>query len=261
MLLTVGDIAKAMESFAPLSLAEEGDNVGLLVGSFSKEVDTVFVTLDADPDCVDEAISLNADLIIAHHPLIYRPVSSLRCDDYISASIMKLVKHDVCLYAAHTNLDWCDGGVNDSLCETLGLYDVSPLCVNPANGAKQGRIGYTDDCCLHSFAEAAGKALDSKLRYSGSGEKTVKKIAVCGGSGAFLLHKAIEERCDVYLTGEMGYHAVQSAYFNGLPVVETGHFHSENIVVKTVANFIKMMYNCVNVVCSTRTDCYLRFYE
>lgn len=255
----VGDVVKVMEEFAPPSLSEEGDNIGLLVGSLRKEVNTVFVTLDADQNCINEAIGLNADLIIAHHPLIYRPVSSLRSDDYVTGAVMQLIKHDVCLYAAHTNLDWCDGGVNDSLCETLGLYNVSQLYTNPINGAKQGRIGYTDGCSLLSFVRNTQKALGTKLRYSGQDESTVRKIAVCGGSGAFLLTKAIDEKCDLYLTGELGYHDVQRAYFSGLPVIQAGHFYTENIVLKTVANFIKMRYNNISVVCSGRKDCYIRF--
>lgn len=258
LLLIVEDIIKTMQEFAPEHLAEDNDNVGLIIGDKGKEVKTVFVTLDADEICLEEAISINADLIIAHHPLIYRPISSIVYDSYISRAIAKFIRNDISLYVAHTNLDWCDGGINDVLCSLLGLHDVSALQYSKS-GAKQGRIGYINGCKLASFVETIQKQLKTRVKYSGDDQCTVKKIAVCGGAGSFLLNKVIEEKCDLYVTGELGYHDVQKAYFSGLSLIEAGHFYTENIILKIVANIIEMKYNSVDVICSGRLKCYTKF--
>ena len=121
------EIIQLFEQFAPKKLAMEGDKVGLLIGSLNQTVQNVLVALDVTEEVVDEAIEKKVQLIIAHHPLIFRPLKTILTDDPYGRIISKLIKHDIAVYAAHTNLDIANGGVNDMLAEKLGLQDLEVL--------------------------------------------------------------------------------------------------------------------------------------
>jgi len=124
---TVQDVVRLMESFAPKSYAMEGDKIGLQIGSSGRRVKRVLAALDVLEHVVDEAIEKDAQMIVAHHPVIYRPLSAIDLDGRYGKMIEKLIKHDIAVYAAHTNLDVAPGGVNDMLCERLQLRDAEPL--------------------------------------------------------------------------------------------------------------------------------------
>lgn len=117
------------EQFAPKALAVEGDKIGLQIGTLNKEIERVMITLDVTEEVVEEAINKQVDLIIAHHPILYRPLAQLRTDQPIGRMIEKLIKHDVAVYAAHTNLDIAEGGVNDWLAQRIGLLNQEILSV------------------------------------------------------------------------------------------------------------------------------------
>jgi dinuclear metal center YbgI/SA1388 family protein len=121
------EIIQVFESFSPKNLAMEGDKIGLQIGNLSRKVENVMIALDVLEEVVDEAISKNVQLIIAHHPLIFRPLNRITADDYNGRLIEKLIKHDIAVYAAHTNLDVAKGGVNDLLAEALGLSNTEVL--------------------------------------------------------------------------------------------------------------------------------------
>ena len=111
------EIIQLFEQFAPKHLALDGDKIGLLIGTLNKPVKNILIALDVTDEVVDEAIEKNVQLIISHHPLIYHPLKTIRTEDAYGNIITKLIKHDIAVYAAHTNLDIADGGVNDMLCE------------------------------------------------------------------------------------------------------------------------------------------------
>ncbi|MFD1363034.1 Nif3-like dinuclear metal center hexameric protein [Lentibacillus salinarum] len=184
------DIFKAMETWAPKHLAYDWDNVGLQVGSFQKPVNKVMVTLDVLESTVDEAIQHGVDLIIAHHPLLFKPMKQVNADTAKGRAIQKLLQHDISVYAAHTNLDMAHGGVNDMLCDQLGLENRRILDVNHtekllklavfvpethAEGVRDamseegaGHIGDYSHCTFQSAGQGTFKPLDGTNPYIGS---------------------------------------------------------------------------------------------
>src|SRR5690625_3628050 len=125
--ITHETVFKTLEKWAPKNLAYDWDNVGLQVGSFSKETEKVMITLDVTESVVEEAIDQGVNLIIAHHPLLFKPLHQLNTDSVKGRVIKKLIAHDITVYAAHTNLDIAEGGVNDLLCNELDIRSTKPL--------------------------------------------------------------------------------------------------------------------------------------
>lgn len=184
------DIFKAMETWAPKHLAYDWDNVGLQIGSFHKPVQKVMVTLDILESTVDEAIDQNVGLIIAHHPLLFKSMKQVNVDTAKGRIIQKLLQHDISVYAAHTNLDAANGGVNDMLCDLLGIEKREILDVNhteklvklavfvPETHAEKvrdamsekgaGHIGDYSHCTFQSAGQGTFKPLDGTNPYIGT---------------------------------------------------------------------------------------------
>jgi dinuclear metal center YbgI/SA1388 family protein len=329
----IKNISSFFENLAPLQLQESYDNAGLIVGDFNSEVDTVLVTLDVTEDVIDEAIRKKAGLIVAHHPIVFSGLKKITGKNYVERTLLKAIKNDIAIYAAHTNLDSVEGGVNGKICEKLGLENCKIL--QPASGqlkklvtfipldqaaqvreavlaAGAGNIGNYDSCGFdlegkgtfrgneltnpfvgekgeihtekeirfetifpayiqgkvisallnaHPYEEVAYDiySLDNKFNKVGMGmigtlteeknerefleqlkstfntgvikhtalkNKKVKKVAVCGGAGSFLLNQAIAAGADVFVSGDFKYHQFFDAE-NKIVIADIGHFESE----------------------------------
>ncbi|WP_042223436.1 Nif3-like dinuclear metal center hexameric protein [Oceanobacillus manasiensis] len=172
----------AMERLAPKSLAYDWDNVGLQVGSYDAPVSKIMVTLDVLEDVVDEAIAKNVSLIIAHHPLLFKPVNQLHTETAQGRVLKKLLQHNISVYAAHTNLDIAEGGVNDVLCEKLGITNTKPLIVEGAEQLKK-LVVYVPQTHQHQVRDAMGNAGAgyignySHCTFQTLGEGTFKPLA------------------------------------------------------------------------------------
>lgn len=347
MSLTCQTIIDWLEQLAPRRLAEEWDNVGLLVGSPAQKVERVLVTLDVTDEVIDHAIQENVQMIVAHHPLIFRPMNRIRTDWAQGAMIEKLLIHHIAVYAAHTNLDIAEGGVNDVLAERIGLVEIEPLTVTsrqklvklvvfvPQEAAEDvrsaiakagaGYIGAYSDCAflaegtgvfmpqdgtdpyigqegrlervsevrietimpeeitsrvvramlrVHPYEEAAydlyplnntGKeyglgrigelaepmALSAVIdhiktvldvpviKFTGAPEQTVRKIAVCGGSGSELIPRAKMRGADLLLTADVKYHDGQKAEENKIAVADAGHYYTEAVIVPVLGDYLR----------------------
>jgi len=327
------EITDYLESFAPLKLQESYDNAGLIVGDLNAKTKAALVTIDVTEKVVDEAINKNANLIVAHHPIVFSGLKKLTGKNYVERTILKAIKNDIAIYAAHTNLDSVTGGVNTKICEKLGLQNCSIL--QPLKGelkklvtfipyehaekvrtavfeAGAGHIGDYDYCGYNMNGEGSfrggentnpfvgekneihyekeirfetifpgylqGKVIQALLKahpyeevaydiyplentyekagmgmvgelpeplnekeflsvlkttfktgcvkYTALLNKSVKKVAVCGGSGSFLLRNAIASGADVFVTGEFKYHQ----FFDGenkIVIADIGHYESE----------------------------------
>lgn len=339
-------IIDAMEKLAPKTLAEDWDNVGLLIGSPAQTVHNVVITLDVTQDVVEQAIKDEADLIITHHPVIFKSISSIRTDLPHGKILSALLKANIAVYAAHTNLDIASGGVNDVLADRFQLCDVQPIgissdeklyklvvfvpethekivreammtagaghignyshCSFAANGKSTflpldgstpfigdvGKLEYVEESRLetimtekisksviramlkvHPYEEVAydvyqlinsGKKLGMgrigklaapmlladfvkevksilgihSLPVVGDANQVIKKVAVCGGAGAGLLHKAAFAGADVLLTGDVKYHEGQEAAAIGMAVIDAGHFATEQPVLSYIAEYL-----------------------
>lgn len=204
----------------PRELAEDYDNVGLLAGSRTSDVSTVLCALDLNSRVIDEAVEAGAQLIVTHHPILFRGRKNLCEDDPEGALLAKLVRAKLALIAMHTNFDSAQDGVNDALAERLGLKNVQAL----ESGMRMGEIE------MAGLAELAGhieNALGGVVRRYGDAGRRVRRVAVMGGSGGSYAHIALEAGADVFVTGETGYHYALDMYDRGLCVLEAGHAATE----------------------------------
>lgn len=344
-------VMDAIEKLAPRRLAESWDNVGLLLGSPAQTIHKVLLTLDVTEEVVEKAIQAGVDLIIAHHPIILKKIHAIRTDLPQGKILSILLKGNIAVYAAHTNLDIATGGVNDALASTLQLQDFQPLAISsveklcklvmfippthvdavreaitvvgagyvgkyshctfltngtgtflPLEGSKpfigvHGKMEYLEESRLEtifpekvsrrvikamleahpyeevaydlyqlenkgtglglgrigmlsapmSFADFAievknALGIDS-VNVAGETSRVVKKVAVCGGSGAGLLHKAAFAGADVLVTGDVKYHEAQEAVALGIGIIDAGHFATEQPVLFRMKEYL---FQCAN---------------
>lgn len=232
----VKDIVSAIEAVAPLKLQEDYDNAGYQVGNPEAEVTRVLTCLDITEKTVEEAIEFGAELIVSHHPLLFRPIRRITPADYISRTIIKAIQAGITLYSAHTNLDNAFGGVNYRIAECLGLSNVKPLAELPSDKTEgianaemcgSGIIGtLAEAITCEEFAQKVRDTFHSDfVRTNGRTDCKIRKVAVCGGSGADFIRDAERKKADAYLTGEIGYHRFFG--HDGILLVEAGHFETE----------------------------------
>lgn len=206
---TVNDILTYVSAIAPPYMKENWDNVGLLCGSGSKEVRTVLVALDPFESVAKEAAAVGADLLITHHPLIFQPVKSITDSNGVGRAILSLIRNDIAAINAHTNLDCTAGGVNDTLAATLGLEDVTVIRPNGVDeeGRPWGllRQGVVAEQALTDFLAHVKTALGCKGLKFVDGGKSVRKVAVGGGSCAGALADVAMAGCDTFVTADIKY--------------------------------------------------------
>lgn len=220
-----------LEKIAPLELAEEWDNVGLMVGDENKEINRILVALDFNSSVLEEAIKKEVDLIITHHPLIFKPVKNIT-----DKRILTAIKNDISVYSMHTNFDNAVNGVNYALAETLELYNCNQ------NGMI--RWGYCNEVTLSQFIDYVKEKLNTQsVKVVGSLDKVIKKVAVLGGSGGSFVDDVCELDCDLYVTGECAYNYALDAFEKDLCVISAGHFETENPCVNKL---IKILENKID---------------
>ena len=212
------------------------DNDGLMCcPDPEREVRRVLAVLDITEEAVDEAIRGGYDLILSHHPLVFRGVKSLTARDGVGRKLLKLVQYGISAMSFHTRLDALTGGVNDLLAASLGLTEVTPF------GAEQiGRVGnLREETSPEEFARLVKRTLHAPTVLLSSAGKRVSRVAVLGGSGRDDLFAAIAAGADTFLSGELGYHAMVDAPENGVNLVEAGHFYTEYPICKWLCSAAK----------------------
>ena len=237
-------VMNALERIAPRHLAEDWDNTGLLVGSYAQKVERILVALDVDDTVVAEAIERRADMIVAHHPAIFRGMKHLRTDLPLGRRLAALLTHSIAVAAAHTNLDMTRGGVNDVLVAHLGLEKLSAFVVTKQeDGATEslGRIGTLPaPMRIEDFARSVKEQLHvSHVRLATAAARPVRRVAVCGGAGAEFIDTAVRRGADVYLTGDVKYHEAQRAAEQGMHLIDAGHFGTERPVLPVLADLLR----------------------
>lgn len=239
-MFTVNDISEIMEKLAPLNLALEWDNVGLQIGQPQKAVSTVLVTLTLTREVLATALASQADLIIAHHPLIFKPLERIRIDEPLGALLADLLKHDLALYVAHTNLDQAAQGLNYWLAEKLQLQEQKVLIPGSDQGTGLGRIGVIAPRSLGKFANELEQLWGLSLRVVGDLGRMISKVAVLSGSGGSFVQQAKQAGADVLVTGDVSYHHALDAEALGLALIDAGHFATERIMVRGVADYLQV---------------------
>lgn len=250
MSVTVGQVLELLNGIAPFELAEEWDNVGLLAGERNAPVENILCALDFSEDVLDEAIGKDCQMIVTHHPILFRGRQNLNTDDAEGRLLYRLIRSGIALAAAHTNFDNVHPGVNDALAETIGLENVIP-------GEHGMCVGDISEMTLGELKKLVETRLGGPVRAYGSPEKLVARVAVLGGAGEDFVSDAIAAGAEVYITGEMAYHKGLTAVERGLCVLEAGHAATENPSIfhlsrglQTAANVVQYK---VRVLCSNVT--------
>lgn len=231
-MITMAELVRLLEQRYPVELAADWDAVGLVCGDPSASVARVLFAVDPVVEVVDEALALQADLIVTHHPLFLRGVHSVAPVDHKGSVVHTLISHGIGLYCAHTNADHADPGVSDALADVLGVVDTRPL--SPEPGAPQvgtGRVGrLVEPLSLGDFAERVASALPATIpgvRVSGDLSSVVQVVAVCGGSGDSLLVDAARV-ADVYVTSDLRHHRAQDHRADSAcALIDVPHWASE----------------------------------
>lgn len=253
---TVQTVLEFIETLAPRELKMDWDNVGLNCGSRSSEVKKILVALDPFEHVCREAVEVGADLLVTHHPLIFRPIPMVTDDAAITRGIMDLCRHGISHICAHTNLDCAEGGVNDVLAQTLELKNVEKL------GAYGGmlRCGEVDAQSVEAFLAFVKEKLNCPgLRYCDGG-KTVHKVAVGGGSCSDALMDVIHAGCDTFITADVKYNGFWDAQEQGVTLIDAGHFYTENPVCAVLAEKLQQAFPEIQVILSQKhADC-MKFY-
>lgn len=239
---SVNDIFRFIDETAPFERQESWDNSGLLVGDLTRQVKKIAVVLDVNADTANQAIEKGVDLIVSHHPIIFKPKKNFTADSLE----YRLAVNNVSVISAHTCFDSADGGVNDVLCEILGLKNVYVL-ETADTFCPIVRVGETDGMTGEELAKKIACVLGGKVTLADSG-KTIRTLAVCTGSGGDFAAEIAEKQIDAYLTGEASYHTVCDAKDMGLTVICAGHFETEKPAMKSLENRIKERFADVGIV-------------
>ena len=251
------DIQYVLEDWSPISNAEDFDNVGLLVGDPSAIIEKALITLDTTQSIIDEAIDQNCNLIITFHPFLHKGDESLKSEEYVDEIIVKALKHNINIYAIHTNLDNNPKGVSFQIAKRLGLNDLEIMM---KKGGKEnigmGMIGdleieKTETDFLNFLKD---KMEISNLRHSNLLGKNIKRIGVLGGSGSFGIEEALNKNIDCYVTADLKYHDFFKSN-NKMLLVDIGHYESEKYTKELILNYLnKKIPKFACVIAKSRTN-------
>lgn len=227
--MIIKEVTHYLEEIAPLHLQESYDNAGLLTGQDHQKIEGILLTLDCTEEIVQEAIETGCNLIIAHHPIVFKGLKKFNGNNYVERTIIKAIKNDIAIYASHTNLDAVMVGVNKKIADKIGLNNLSLLSNHPKH--ENTGIGMIGDLSQKmTYIDFLGHLKQSMnlntIRHTQLLDKKIEKVAICGGSGSFLLQTAIKKQADVFVTADFKYHEFFDAE-NHLMIADIGHYESE----------------------------------
>ena len=243
-------VLDALEQYAPLPLQDGFDNAGLQIGlTEEQEVTGALLCLDVTEAVIDEAERMGCNLIVAHHPLLFRGLKQITGQSYVERCVIKAIRKGIGIYAAHTNLDNAEGGVNYRIAEKIGLTSLSFLDAKPGLSAGAGVVGELPTAederdFLMRLKDLFGIQCIRHNRLCG---RKIRRVALCGGAGGFLLSQAIAQGTDAFLTGEMRYHD----YFGhegDLLIAEMGHYESEQYTMEIFAEVLEKHFPELKIV-------------
>lgn len=238
--MKVHEIADLIENAAPSELAYPWDNVGILCGDNDKEVKKALVTLDVNEYTVNEAVSEKCDMIISHHPILLNGIKRINYSTSEGRMIKTLIKNDIAVFAAHTNMDTAENGINSALAELFSLQNIKIL---EKNGENTGLGRYGDlikSITLKEFAQTVKTYLNTPfVRVSGNLDKIIKTVAVASGSCSDIIPEALKKGCDVIITADMKYHNTIENVESGIAVIDAGHYPTEIIVMDIFEEILK----------------------
>ncbi|MBR2206139.1 MAG: Nif3-like dinuclear metal center hexameric protein [Prevotella sp.] len=254
--MKIKEVLSALERFAPLPLQESWDNAGLQVGLTETEVSGALLCLDVNEKIIDEAIQKGCNLVVSHHPLLFRGLKTISDLTDVQRTVMKAVQKGICVISMHTNMDNAKGGVNYKMAEKLGLRDVQFLAPKMVNGVESGSGvigGLPEAQAADDFVLVVKKVFGVECAMCNELlRRPVRKVALCGGAGDFLLDDALKAGADAFITGEMHYHQY-FGYEQQIQICVIGHYQSEQYTAEIFRDIIEK--ECPGVKTSLAETC------
>ncbi len=236
------DIINILEKKFPKINAEEWDNVGLLIGDYEKEVKKIQFSLDATLESIENAISKKVDMLITHHPIIFKAIKDITEQNILGKKIRDLIKNDINVYSIHTNLDSSIDGLNDYVLKKLGISEYKILDFNEEKNCGIGRFfKLNKEETLKKFIEELKlklKILNLRV-ISDDLDKKIRKVALINGSAMSYWRKAKKEKVDLFITGDATYHDTLDALESGLSIIDFGHYESEYFFYEILVEELK----------------------
>ena len=239
--VNIKEVLSALERFAPLPLQESWDNAGLQVGLTETEVSGALLCLDVNERIVDEAVAKGCNLIVSHHPLLFRGLKTISDLNDVQRTVMSAIKKGIAVISMHTNMDNAKGGVNYRIAEKLGMQDVKFLAPAGADAeAGSGVVGeLAEPLAADDFIIAVKKAFGVECAMCNELlRRPIKRVALCGGAGDFLLDEAVKNQADAFITGEMHYHQY-FGYEQTIQICVIGHYQSEQYTAEIFEEIIQ----------------------
>ena len=246
--MTVRELYARLNELIPSSLSCEWDNDGFMCCSDGdRKVKKVLITLDVTSKAIEKAINEEYDVIISHHPFIYKGIKALDGENAVSANAIKLIKAGVSVMSFHTRLDALSGGVNDTLCKLFGLLDVDTVF---EEGIPLGRIGsLKEEMSAEDFAKKVKEILGAPAVILGDAGIPVHRVGILGGSGKGSIEVMMNAGADTFVSGRLDYHPLTD-YPNDaahpINLIEAGHFYTENPVCKVLADMVRNIDNSIS---------------
>lgn len=239
------DVMETIERRYPCSCAMDWDNVGLLVGRKDKEVNRIYVALDAKDEVIKAAANAHADMLVTHHPMIFSGMRRITEDDFTGRRVIRLIQEDIACYAMHTNYDVM--GMAELAEYMMRLKDSQVLEVTcpegPLDGKPQGigRVANLEDpVTLREYCEVVKSSFSlENVRVFGNLEAPVRRVAISPGSGKSMVKAALDMQADVLVTGDIDHHTGIDSVAQGLAIIDAGHYGIEQIFVHDIAEFLR----------------------
>ncbi len=230
--MTVKEVYEFLDEKFPFNTAREYDNPGLLVGDENAKITGVITCLDCSDEAISKAVEIGANLMVTHHPLIFKPLTSVTSDSLV----YRLIRNGISLISAHTNMDVGDGGVNDSLCSTIGLKNVEKTYDEEGYAFRMGELEEPMDS--DSFAALLSEKLNVRVKYVGE-SSFIKKVAVSSGSCGDLLDVVLKTEADAFVTADVKHKDFCRAHNEGFTLFDGGHFNTEDVVISPLSKLLE----------------------
>ncbi len=251
---TVQDVYQFLQKKAPFELQADFDNAGFLFGRAGNTVTRILVALDITETVVNEAVAQGAQLIVAHHPVIWGGVKAITDKTTVGRMLLTMAEHGIAAICAHTNLDAVSGGVNDALAVKLGLTNIEQLhqdgVDDNGNAYGIGRIGDVPEQSLYDFALSVKQLLGSNGVRLVDGGRPVRRVAVGGGSCSDMMDDALAKGCDTFVTADVKYNGFLEAKARSLNLIDAGHYPTETVICPVVKGWLEKHFPHISVAVS-----------
>ncbi len=247
---TISDVVSFLEDFAPPRLAEDWDNTGLLIGRSSAAVQNIMTCLTLTTDVAAEAVEKNVQLVVSHHPVLFRGTKRVADDSQEGRLLLSLIENGVAVYSPHTSFDSASDGINQQLAKSFGLTDIAPIRPLPDDeelgGGRYGSLSLSMP--LIEFLTTVSGLVNAKyLEYTATSNAEVRRVAVACGAAAEYLVDAVRLGCDTFVTGEARFHGALEARAAGVNLVLLGHYSSERPAVEQLADLLSAEFSNLDV--------------